>query len=105
NGQFRLHLRARTGTRIEETARLTDIVDRSIRATIPATELASIVDNMGLPYSGINTTYNTSGVLGPADADILVSLKEGRHRPTQEWVEALRPKLNSEFPGVMFYFL
>ncbi|MES1261313.1 MAG: efflux RND transporter permease subunit [Acidobacteriota bacterium] len=105
NGQFRLHLRARTGTRIEETARLTDIVDRSIRGTIPAAELDSIVDNMGLPYSGINTTYNTSGVIGPADADILVSLKEGRHRPTSQWVDTLRPKLNSEFPGVMFYFL
>ena len=60
---------------------------------------------MGLPYSGINTTYNTSGVIGSADTDILVSLKEGHHRPTQQWVETLRPKLNSEFPGVMFYFL
>ena len=82
NGQFRLHLRARTGTRIEETARLNDLVDQSIRRTIPAAELDSIVDNMGLPYSGINTTYNTSGVIGSADADILVSLKEGHHRPT-----------------------
>ena len=105
NGQFRLHVRARTGTRIEETARLIDIVDRSIRATIPSTELESIVDNMGLPYSGINTTYNTSGVIGSADTDILVSLKEGRHRPTQQWVDTLRAKLNREFPGVMFYFL
>ena len=82
NGQFRLHLRARTGTRIEETARLNDLVDQSIRRTIPAAELDNIVDNMGLPYSGINTTYNTSGVIGSADADILVSLKEDKHRPT-----------------------
>ncbi len=81
NGQFRLHMRARTGTRIEETARLNDLVDQSIRREIPASELDSIVDNMGLPYSGINTTYNTSGVIGSADADILVSLKEGHHRP------------------------
>ena len=105
NGQFRLHLRARTGTRIEETARLNDLVDQTIRSRIPAAELDNIVDNMGLPYSGINTTYNTSGVIGSADADILVSLKEGHHRPTQEWVQLLRPKLQSEFPGVMFYFL
>jgi multidrug efflux pump subunit AcrB len=105
NGQFRLHLRARTGTRIEETARLNDLVDQSIRRTIPAGELDSIVDNMGLPYSGLNTTYNTSGVIGSADADILVSLKEGHHRRTQEWVSALRPKLINEFPGVTFYFL
>ncbi len=105
NGQFRLHLRARTGTRIEETARLTDFVDQSIRRTIPASELDSIVDNMGLPYSGINTTYNTSGVVGSADADVLVSLKEGRHQPTQHWVQTLRSKLTSEFPGVIFYFL
>jgi multidrug efflux pump subunit AcrB len=105
NGQFRLHLRARTGTRIEETARLNDLVDQSIRREIPASELDNIVDNMGLPYSGLNTTYNTSGVIGSADADILVSLKEGHHRPTQDWVQSLRPKLNSEFPGTMFYFL
>src|ERR1019366_4381689 len=105
NGQFRLHLRARTGTRIEETARLNDLVDQSIRREIPSSELDNIVDNMGLPYSGLNTTYNTSGVIGSADADILVSLKEGHHRPTQDWVQSLRPKLNSEFPGTMFYFL
>ena len=105
SGQFRLHLRARTGTRIEETASLNDSVDKAIRRTIPAAELDNIVDNIGLPYSGINTMYNTSGVIGSADADILVSLKEGHHRPTQEWVDALRPMLNSEFPGVTFYFL
>ncbi len=105
NGQFRLHLRARTGTRIEETARLNDMVDQMIRREIPPSELGSIVDNMGLPYSGINTTYNTSGVIGAADADILVSLKEDHHRPTAEWVKTLRPKLAREFPGTMFYFL
>ena len=105
NGQFRLHMRARTGTRIEETASLNDQVDKSIRRTIPAAELDNIVDNMGLPYSGINTTYNTSGVIGSADSDILVSLREGQHRPTQQWVDALRPKLAAEFPGTTFYFL
>jgi multidrug efflux pump subunit AcrB len=104
NGQFRLHFRGKTGTRIEETARLCDLIDQSIRRTIPTVELGSIVDNMGLPYSGINTTYNNTGVIGSEDTDILVSLKEG-HRPTQEWVRKLRPALNREFPGTMFYFL
>jgi len=105
NGQFRLHLRAKTGTRIEETARLNDLVDQMIRREIPPSELDNIVDNMGLPYSGLNTTYNTSGVIGSADADILVSLKHNHSRPTQDWVQELRPKLNSRFPGTMFYFL
>lgn len=105
NGQIRLHMRAKTGTRIEETARLNDLVDRMIRREIPPSELNNIVDNMGLPYSGINVTYDTGGVIGTADADILVSLNEAKHRPTQEWVKILRPKLASEFPGTMFYFL
>ena len=104
SGQFRLHMRARTGTRIEETARLNDLVDQWLRKQIPAAELDSIVDNMGLPYSGINTTYNTSGVIGSADSDILVSLREG-HRPTAQWVDTLRRGLAKQFPGVMFYFL
>ena len=104
NGQFRLHFRDKTGTRIEETARLCDLVDQAIRRTIPAGELQSIVDNMGLPYSGINTTYNNTGVIGSEDTDILVSLKEG-HRPTEEWVRKLRPELNRQFPGTIFYFL
>jgi len=104
NGQFRLHFRAKTGTRIEETARLCDLIDESIRRIIPSSELESIVDNMGLPYSGINTTYNNTGVIGSEDTDVLVSLKEG-HRPTQEWVNRLRPALNREFPGTIFYFL
>ncbi|HVW08786.1 MAG TPA: efflux RND transporter permease subunit [Bryobacteraceae bacterium] len=104
NGQFRLHFRGKSGTRIEETARLCDLIDQSIRRMIPPSELESIVDNMGLPYSGINTTYNNTGVVGSEDTDILVSLKDG-HRPTQEWVNKLRPALNREYPGTMFYFL
>jgi multidrug efflux pump subunit AcrB len=104
NGQFRLHFRAKTGTRIEETARLCDLVDQTIRRTIPAGELESVVDNMGLPFSGINTAYNNSGVIGSADTDILVTLKE-EHRPTEQWVRTLRPKLANEFPGTTFYFL
>ena len=104
NGQFRLHFRAKTGTRIEETARLCDLIDQTIRRTIPASQLESIVDNMGLPYSSINTVYNNTGVIGTEDTDILVSLKEG-HRPTAEWVRTLRGVLNRDYPGTMFYFL
>src|SRR5262249_35273189 len=74
SGQFKLHLRARTGTRIEETARLCDLVEQSIREQIPAGEISSIIDNIGLPYSGINLSYSTSAPIGPADADILVGL-------------------------------
>ncbi len=104
NGQFRLHFRDKTGTRIEETARLCDLIDQTIRRTIPPSELQSIVDNMGLPFSGINTTYSNTGVIGEEDTDILVSLKDG-HRPTQELVKQLRPLLNREYPGTLFYFL
>ncbi|HEX4275615.1 MAG TPA: efflux RND transporter permease subunit, partial [Bryobacteraceae bacterium] len=104
NGQFRLHFRTKTGTRIEETARLNDLIDQSLRRMIPARELDSIVDNIGVPQSGINTTYDNSGLLGSAEGNILVSLKED-HRPTQQWVTALRPKLNKEFPDTLFYFL
>ena len=105
NGQIRLHFRARTGTRIEETARLCDDIDRSIRARIPARELGSIVDNLGLPYSGINTAYDNSGVIGTADGTILITLKEPRKTPTEEWIRQLRHSLNQEFPGTTFSFL
>jgi multidrug efflux pump subunit AcrB len=104
SGQFRLHMRARTSTRIEETARLCELVDRSIRRGIPKAELTGIVDNIGLPFSGINTAYNNSGVIGSQDADILVSLNQNHH-PTDGYVHALRAKLTTEFPGVTFYFL
>ena len=89
NGQFILHLRAKTGTRIEETARLADLVEAAIRREIPAGELDNIIDNIGLPYSTINYMYSRSGFIGAADADILVSLKEG-HRPTADYVRTLR---------------
>ena len=103
-GQFLLHIRARTGTRIEETERLADRVNQVIHREIPATELAGILDNIGIPNSSINLSYNTSGVIGPGDADILVQLKPG-HAPTAEYVHRLRERLNREFPGVMIYFL
>ena len=104
SGQIKLHLRARTGTRIEETARLCDLVEQSIRQQIPADQVATIIDNIGLPYSGINLSYSTSAPTGPADADILVSLSE-KHGPTDRYVHDLRLKLAREFPGVTFAFL
>jgi multidrug efflux pump subunit AcrB len=103
-GQFKLHVRARTGTRIEETARLCDQIDNAIRREIPARELVTIIDNIGIPYSGLNLSYGNSGVVGTADADITVSLTKD-HRPTNNYVEDLRKSLAKEFPGVTFYSL
>jgi multidrug efflux pump subunit AcrB len=102
-GQFKLHIRAKTGTRIEETARLCDEIEQSIRGMIPAKDLDGILDNIGLPYSGINTSYANSGVIGSADADIQVALKPG-HKPTADYQKELRLKLPEEFPGTLFMF-
>ena len=102
-GQLKLHLRARTGTRIEETARLCDSVDQTIRETIGG-DVATIIDNIGVPYSGLNLSYSNSAPVGPSDADILVAMKE-HHRPTAEVIGELRGKLRSRYPGVSFYFL
>jgi CzcA family heavy metal efflux pump len=104
SGQFKLHVRAQTGTRIEETARLVDLVEDSIRKEIPANEVTNILDNIGLPYSGINTSYSNSAAIGPADADIQVSLAE-KHKPTDDYVRAIRDRLGRQFPGLTFYFL
>ena len=104
SGQFILHVRAKTGTRIEETARLADLIEHAIRRVIPAQEVESILDNIGLPYSTINFMHSTSGLIGAADADILVSLKE-HHGPTADYVRKLRKRLPSAFPGTTLYFL
>src|SRR5216683_2448884 len=104
SGQFILHLRAKSGTRIEETAKLCDLVEGSIRGEIPEREVDSIADNIGLPYSSINYMHNTSGLIGAGDADILVSLKEDHHT-TADYVQRLREKLPREYPGTTFYFL
>jgi multidrug efflux pump subunit AcrB len=104
SGQFTLHLRAPTGTRIEETARLCDYVESSIREEIPPQEVTSIIDNIGLPYSTVNLAYSTSGPIGTGDADIMVALSEDHH-PTAEYVRKLRLKLAREYPGVTFYVL
>jgi len=103
-GTFRLHVRVRSGTRIEETAKAVDEIEAAIRQEIPSDELHGILDNIGLPNSSINLTYSDSGVSGSNDADILVSLKEG-HRPTPEYVRRLRLRLSRDFPGTTFYFL
>jgi multidrug efflux pump subunit AcrB len=104
SGQFILHVRARTGTRIEETARLFDLVENFIRQTIPEKEMDNILDNIGLPYSPYNTMHSTSGVLGANDGDVLVSLRQN-HSPVADYVRDLRVQLPQRFPGVTFYFL
>jgi CzcA family heavy metal efflux pump len=104
NGQFILHLRAKSGTRIEETAKLCDLVEGSVRQEVPTQEMDNILDTIGLPYSIINFMHSTSGLIGAGDADILVSLKE-KHHPTADYVQLLREKLPREFPGTTFYFL
>ncbi|HEY4382439.1 MAG TPA: efflux RND transporter permease subunit [Acidobacteriaceae bacterium] len=104
SGQFKLHVRARTGTRIEDTARLCDQIENVIRHEIPGSELGTIIDNIGLPYSGLNLSYSNSAPVGTADADILVSLEKD-HRPTIEYTRALREKLSQDFPGTEFYYL
>jgi multidrug efflux pump subunit AcrB len=104
SGQFKIHVRARTGTRIEETAQLCDHVDSTIRENVPAKEIVNIVDNIGLPASGLNLSYSTSAPIGPADADIQVQLSRDHH-PTAAYVENLRKVLDRQYPGVTFYVL
>ncbi len=103
-GQIKIHVRAQVGTRVEETAHLFDDVEQEVREQIPKGQLSSIVDNMGLPVSGINQSYNNTGTIGPQDGDILVSLNEN-HSPTDDYVRTLRTVLPEKFPGVSFAFL
>jgi CzcA family heavy metal efflux pump len=103
-GQIKLHVRAQTGSRIEETARLCDEIERRIHQLIPPRDLGGVVDNIGLPVSGINVAYSNSGTIGPEDADVYVTLKPD-HRPTNLYVRALREDLPRQFPGTTFAFL
>jgi multidrug efflux pump subunit AcrB len=103
-GQIKLHVRAQTGTRIEDTERLCEEVESALRRVIPPQELESVVENIGLSISGINMAYNNSGTIGVEDADILVTLKPN-HRPTADYVTALRERLPRAFPGATFAFL
>jgi CzcA family heavy metal efflux pump len=104
SGQIAMHIRVPMGSRIEDTAARFDRVSHAVQAMVPAEELGSITDNIGLPVSGINSVYNNSGTIGPQDGDMLISLKEG-HRPTEEIVAELRRELPRRFPGVTFSFL
>jgi len=103
-GQFKLHVRAHTGTRVEDTAKLCDQIEDVIRQEIPEAEMGTVIDNIGIPYSGLNLSYSNSATVGTADADIQVTLAE-KHRPTGEYTHALRDKLTRQFPGTEFYYL
>ncbi|SFS06818.1 heavy metal efflux pump, CzcA family [Granulicella pectinivorans] len=104
SGQFILHVRGPSGMRIEETARLCDLVEDNIRQHIPGKEVDNVLDNIGMPYSTMNTQHLTNGSIGAYDADIMVSLKEDHH-PTAKYVAALRRDLPRAFPNATFYFL
>ena len=103
-GQIKLHMRAHAGTRIEESARLCDLVETAVRQVIPADDIESILDNIGLPNSGINLSYSNSAPIGPADADILISLKPD-HKPSADYIRILRKSLPRQFPDISFAFL
>ncbi len=103
-GLIRLHVRARPGLRVEETARLCDEVERVLRSEIPTEELQTVLDNVGVPYSGINLSYSSSGVIGTSDAEILISLNPEHHHATAQYVRQLRRVLPLRFPGVEFFF-
>jgi multidrug efflux pump subunit AcrB len=102
-GSILMHVRTQTGTRVEETANQFAEVQKTIRKIIPG-EIETLADNIGMPISGINMTYNNTGVIGPQDGDIQIKLKDG-HRPTGEYVQALREQLPRAFPGMTFAFL
>jgi CzcA family heavy metal efflux pump len=104
SGQIKLHVRVSSGTRVEQTAALIDHVEDAVRAVIPPAELASIVDNIGLPVSGINLTYGNSGTIGTSDADVLITLPAG-HASTARYIAKLREVLPRQFPGMTFAFL
>jgi multidrug efflux pump subunit AcrB len=104
SGTFKLHLRAPTGMRIEQTANLCDLVEQFIRREIPSNEVQSVIDNIGLPYSGINLSYSNSAPVGTSDADVLVTLTTDHH-PTDNYIHQLRLTLPKQFPGMEFAFL
>jgi len=103
-GQILLHVRAHVGTRVEENARLFAEVEKAIRQVIPPREITELVDNVGFPISSINKTYNNTGTIGAEDGEIQIKLAED-HRPTREYIRALREELPARFPGTTFSFL
>ena len=105
SAQIKLHVRAPTGTRIEETAKLVQFVEDTVRRTIPPSAIDSIVDNIGMPISGINVAYGNSGTIGVIDSDILISLRDDQAAKTDGYVRTLRESLPRDFPGTTFSFL
>jgi CzcA family heavy metal efflux pump len=103
-GLMRLHVRARPGLRVEETARLCDQIEQVLRQEIPKDEVQTVLDNIGVPYSGLNLSYSTSGVIGTSDAEILVALNPEHHHSTPGYIKTLREELPHKFPGVEFFF-
>src|SRR5437899_5550459 len=103
-GNILMHVRTQVGTRVEETAGQLADVQKAIRKIIPPGEIETLTDNIGMPISGINMTYNNTGVIGPQDGDVQIKLKEG-HRPTDEYVQALREQLPGAIAGLTFAFL
>src|SRR6266700_1031668 len=101
-GQIRLHMRARSVLRIEETARLADQVETAIKEIIPKRDLVTILDNIGLPYSSINMTYSNAGTIGTSDAEILLQLKKDRGSSTESYIRELREMLPQRFPSTQF---
>jgi multidrug efflux pump subunit AcrB len=102
-GRFDMHLRMQPGTRVEETARTADQIEGMLRKIIPANQLEGIIDNLGIPYSGINLSYNTTGTMSAADGDILVSLNE-HHDPTNQFIREIRRRMPQEFPDIQYWF-
>jgi CzcA family heavy metal efflux pump len=103
-GLLRLHVRARPGLRVEETARLVDQIEAALHQEIPGGELQTILDNIGLPNSGINQSYSSNGTIGTSDAEVLIALDPEHHHPTAELIRHLRDVLPRRFPGVEFFF-
>ncbi|MGD0757644.1 MAG: efflux RND transporter permease subunit [Candidatus Sulfotelmatobacter sp.] len=103
-GLLRLHVRARPGLRVEETARLSDQIEAVLREEIPGNELQTILDNIGLPNSGINQSYSSNGTIGSSDVEILIGLDPEHHHPTAGYIRRLREVLPQRFPGVEFFF-
>jgi multidrug efflux pump subunit AcrB len=104
SGQILMHVRAQPGTRIEETARLFEQIEQTVRHAIPPDQIDNIVDNIGLPFSGINMAYQNTGTIGPEDGDALISLREN-HGSTAAFIKQLRTILPRKFPGTTFSFL
>ncbi len=103
-GLLRLHVRARAGLRVEETARLCDQIEMFLREQIPPGQLQTILDNIGLPNSGINQSYSSNGTIGTSDAEILIGLNPEHHPPTAELMRHLREVLPQQFPSTEFFF-